>query len=272
MKSRRSSDGQFRSIGIRRAQNQGLSGVRGEERPLPDSVGEGSGSTLAVPATAQHTAAEKQPSEQPRFNSSTKGPPKAPHAVAMEEFVALERKLVARAAPATTTPVIAADGTVRKKRKSAEEVAMEEFMALERKIGLAGADASKRTEQGGSSKAVYSSMERPKVSLACVPIVKSRALMDCIDLLGVLGGINIRKKVGRLVNKGSMEVHIPGGVLGAQRQPTNPRPLVCGWCMPPCTASHCCKVILRHSSGGDAAVRMHPATPIDRCPILFVVG
>lgn len=154
-----------------------------------------------------HTAAapgDQRPQPRtPRPDNRTKRPPKSAHAVAMEEFAALERKLAARsAAPPTTSrspsaeevtantninsssrisgngdgngnidSISRSNGSIEK-RRTAEQVAMEEFAALERKLGSADGDDS----QGPKERAVSSGNRRsPSAAAAARPKVSCLA-------------------------------------------------------------------------------------------------
>lgn len=146
---------------------------------------------------------EQQPQPRtPQPDDKTKRPPKkSAHAVAMEEFAALERKLASRsvAPPPTASRLSRAEEVTntnssntsngngngnssssngsKEKRKTAEQVAMEEFAALERKLlGSAGGGGGGGDSQGPKERVVSSSRKprspaaaaaRPKVRFGC---------------------------------------------------------------------------------------------------------
>ena len=139
---------------------------------------------------------EQQPQPRsPQPNDKTERPPtKSAHAIAMEEFAALERKLAVRSAasPAASAPPTASrspraeevttntessSGSInsgsssssnnssngcKEKRRTAEQVAMEEFAALERKLGSAGGGGDPR----GPEERSVSSSRNPRSSAA----------------------------------------------------------------------------------------------------------
>lgn len=113
----------------------------------------------APPASTQGTLQPRHPQHQPPPRVKPKLHRKSPHAVAMDEFAALERKL---ASPPTRHQQQQA------KSKTPEQIAMEEFAFLERKLGSAPGTTAPSGQKNGSRKVPLSSLPKPEVSVgAC---------------------------------------------------------------------------------------------------------